>query len=183
MRTSSWFIASVFAVILGIFAIPAKADTVEMQLFGPNGPTADLGLSTFDATAGSLDSVTLSITVHGNVVQGSSGEIHADINGFDLFSAVTNCLIPDGCILMDTASEVITDPSALLTFESPFIQTFTIESGDVTGASVSGVLTYHDAPAAVPEPGSWGLLLSAMGICAMIRRRVPLNASANRPGS
>jgi hypothetical protein len=184
MRTSSWFVAlSGFAVIFGLSVVPAKADTVEMQLFGPVGPTSNIGLSTFNATTGFLDSATLYIALHGIVAEGASGEIQADINGFEVTSSVTNCQTSGGCILMDWGSEVITDPSTLLGFESPFIQTFAIESGDVSGASVSGVLTYHDPPAAVPEPAAWGLLLSAMGICVMMRKRVPVSVSANRRDS
>ncbi len=183
MRKSSWCVASVFAVILGLFVVPAKADTVEMQLFGPVGPTSNIGLSTFDATSGFLDSATLYIALHGIVAEGASGEIQADINGFEVTSSVTDCQISSGCILMDWGSEVIKDPGTLLAFESPFTQNFAIESGDVTGATVSGVLTYHDPPAAVPEPASWGLLLSAIGICVTMRKRVPLSASANRRDS
>lgn len=186
MRTKSWFTAfadarsasyalAVFAAILVLFAVPARADTVTQSFSGITAPASTLGLSPFDTTLGTLDSISDSFTFYGTVPDGDSGgesvEIGTLINFLDYPGT---CPSPSGCVLpgLTISTSGITDPAVLSEFLSAFTQTFTT-SGTVNGAMVSGSLayTYTPAPAATPEPGLWSLLLIGIGTMWLMTRR------------
>jgi hypothetical protein len=186
MLTRSWFTAlrdarlasyalAVFAAILMLFAVPARADTITQTFAGVAAPASTLGLNPFNPTLGTLVSISDSVTFTGIVPE---GDIGSEIVTFgtipNTFSQPTACLAPAGCAftgftIFDTG---ITDPSVLPEFLTAFNQTFTT-TGTVTGASVSGSLTYTYTPAstAAPEPDSRSLLLIGIGMIWVVTRK------------
>jgi hypothetical protein len=159
------------AVTLGLSAF-ARADSIETQTFGPTGTTTDLGLAAFNTALGTLDSVSLMFTAMGNIPETDFGELNIDIS--TLFSPVgTTCIGHPVCNVTFTGTiSDDTTPADLADFEASFTNSFST-SGTITDASVSGTLTYDYTPvvAAVPEPASWGLLLTLIGMCLIVRKR------------
>ena len=158
------------AMILGLSALPVMADSMETQTFDVTGTTTSLGLLPFDTSLGTLDSVSVSVMLGGQLTDGDSTTetfVLPILEG----GITQGCGDVGGCSF--TASFSLNDdsnPSALLAVKTAFTQTFTV-TGTVTNPSASGTLTYDYTPAAVPEPASWGLLLTLIGMCLMVRKR------------
>jgi hypothetical protein len=164
-------LVAVIAVTLGLSAF-ARADSIETQTFGPTGTTTNLGLAAFNTALGTLDSVSLVFTAMGNIPQTDLGGVTIDISIFS-FPFGTTCLGQASCHVTFTGTASDDNPAALPDFEAPFTNSFST-SGTITDASVSGTLTYDYTPAvvsAVPEPASWGLLLTLVGMCLIVRKR------------
>jgi len=166
-------------VILGLSVAPAMAD-LQTQNFGPTGPNTALGLTPFNSALGTLDSVTLSASWSGTIPQlyqeTNGNEVAVSINGSAVLSGFIFCSgsqSPSVCIYTNADSMSTSLP--LTGFESPFSSSWGyLVEGYSPSLSASGTLTYNYTPAspsAVPEPASWGLLLTAIVAYWMIRRR------------
>jgi hypothetical protein len=164
-------VIAIITVTVGLSAL-AKADSTEVQTIGSTGPTSNLGLTPFNTTLGTLDFVSIDFNGTGSVADGDSGTITFDILSYS-FSAVVDACPTTSCPLI-LGIDIPHDntPADLTAFESTFTNSFSSTSA-VTSPSISGTLTYNYTPAvaAVPEPASWGLLLTLIGMGLIVRKR------------
>jgi len=163
-------------VAIGV-SVLAKADSMESQPFSATVSTTNLGLLPFNTALGTLDSIAYSVMFTGTLPDGDDGSASLTIPFLSASGGlITPCLETAGCPIMLTrfASDDTT-PADLASAENTFTQTVTINP-DFLNPTFSGTITYNYTPvvAAVPEPASWGLLMTLIGMCLIVRKRIAL---------